>query len=190
MDPSDLIPYAPTIAIVVGGAWAYWRFVRERDRYPRVTLEARIEQVAWFGDERIVRVSVAAKNDGTVRLVIPKMRYTLRTLREGDPLEDGGENLLGQPVFPHVDVRRRPFTHPRHEYAFVDAGTTTSFSSLARLPASARVVIAQVTLRYRDPRSDFHGAAAVLELPVRSQSPAASKGTRARRTTPDDSSGS
>lgn len=190
MDPTYIVTYAPTIALVVGGLWAYWRFVRERDRYPRVTLEARIEQVAWFGDERIVRVTVAVRNDGTVRLVIPKMRYTLRTLRDGDPLEDGGDAILGQPVFPHVDARRRPFTHPRHEYAFVDAGTSTSFSSLARLPASARVALVQVTLRYRDPRSDFHGAAAVLELPVRSQPPAASRGTRARRATPDDSSGS
>lgn len=190
MDPTYIVTYAPTIALVVGGMWAYWRFVRERDRYPRVTLDATIEQVAWFGDERIVRVSVTVRNDGTVRLVIPKMRYTLRTLREGDVLEDGGEGLLGQPVFPHVDVRRRPFTHPRHEYAFVDAGTTTSFSSLARLPATAQVALVQVTLRYRDPRSDFHGAFSVLELPVRSQPPAASRVTRARRPTHDDSSDS
>lgn len=190
MDPTDVVTYAPTIALLVGGLWAYWRFVRERDRYPRVTLEATLEQVAWFGDDRIVRVSVAVRNDGTVRLVIPKMRYTLRTLRDGDVLEDGSEGLLGQPVFPHVDVRRRPFTHPRHQYAFVDAGTATTFSSLARLPASAQVALVQVTLRYRDPRSDFHGAVAVLELPVRSQPPAASRATRARRATPDGSSGS
>lgn len=190
MDPTDVVTYAPTIALLVGGLWAYWRFVRERDRYPRVTLEAGIEQVAWFGDDRIVRVTVAVRNDGTVRLVIPKMRYSLRTLREGDVLEDGGADLLGQPVFPHVDIRRRPFTHPRHEYAFVDAGTATTFSSLARLPASAQVALVQVTLRYRDPRSDFHGAVAVLELPVRSQPAAASRATRARRATPDDSSDS
>ena len=167
MDLSIINIYAPTVAIVVGGLWAYWRFVRERDRYPRVTLEAGIEQVAWFGDERIIRVTVSVRNEGTVRLVIPGMRYTLRTLREGDPLEDGGDDVLGQPVFPHVDVRRRSFTHPRHEYAFVDAGTTATFASLAKVPASARVALAQATLIYRDPDSDFHGAMATIELPVR-----------------------
>lgn len=168
MDLTDITTYAETTALLLGGAWAYWRFVRERDRYPRVTLTARVEQVAWHADRRLVRVSVDVRNDGSVRLIIPKMRYTLRTIREGDPPTDGGDDVLGQPVFPHVDVRRRPFTHPRHEYSFVDAGTTATFSSLAYVHGDARVALAQVTLRYRDPDSEFHGAVATVELPVRS----------------------
>lgn len=165
---SDLVGYVEPASVVLGGLWAYWRFVFQRDRYPRVTLTARIEQVAWHAGERIVRVSVDVRNDGSVRLIIPRMRYTLRTLRVDDPLKDGDDDLLNQPVFPHVEVRRRPFTHPRHVYAFVDAGTTTTFTSVARVHPDARIALAQVTLRYRDPRSDFHGAVAVVELPTAS----------------------
>lgn len=186
MDFPDLPTYAEPIAIVVGGAWAYWRFIRERDRFPRVTLTTRLEQIAWHDDRRLVRVSVDVRNDGSVRLLVPKMRYTLRTIREGDPPTDGGDAILGQPVFRHVDVRRRPFTHPRHVYAFVDAGTTATFSSLAYVPEDALIATAQVTLRYRDPDSDFHGSVATLELPVRSPRPAGRRGTGARRATPSD----
>lgn len=168
MDWGQLTGYAEPASIVIGGVWAYWRFVFQRDRYPRVTLTPRIEQVAWHSGERVVRVSVDVRNEGSVRLIVPEMRYTLRTLRYGDPVVDGGPEILGQPEFPHVEVHRRPFTHPRHVYAFVDAGTTTTFTSVARVSASAHVALAQVTLRYRDPGSEFHGAVAVVELPVRS----------------------
>lgn len=183
MDPSDLANYAQVVAIVGGGAWAYWRFVLQRDRHPRVTLTAHVEQVAWHGNRRLVRVSVDVRNDGVVRLIIPKMWYTLRTIHAGDLPVDGGDDIMGQPVFAHVEVRRRLFMHPRHEYSFVDAGSTTSFSSLAYVHADATVATAQVTLKYRDPDSDFHGAAVTVELPVRSPPTGAPKATAARRPT-------
>lgn len=163
----DLPDYVEPVSVILGGAWAYWRFVYQRDRYPRVTLTPRIEQVAWHGGGRIVRVSVDVRNDGNVRLIIPRMRYTLRTLREGDPIEDGDDDLLGQPKFPHVEVHRRRFTHPRHVYSFVDAGTVTTFTSIARVHGDARIALVQVNMRYRDPDSEFHGAVAVVELPVK-----------------------
>jgi hypothetical protein len=184
MDLNTILPYAPILVPLVGGLWAYLRFVRERARYPRVTLKAAIEQIGWFGGERLLRISVEVKNEGTVRLIIPKMRYTLRTLHEGDLLEGGDDNILGQPHFPHVEVHRRAFTHPRHHYAFVDAGTTTTFISVAQVPSIACIALAQITLRYRDPRSDFHGALAVLELPARPIPE--SRKPRRRKLAPDD----
>jgi len=167
MEWADLVGYVEPASVIVGGIWAYWRFVFQRDRYPRVTLTPRIEQVARHNGERVVRVSVDVRNDGTVRLIIPEMWYTLRTLRYGDRILDGGPNLLGQPVFPNLEVHRRPFTHPRHVYAFVDAGTTATFTSVARLAPSTHLALVQVNMRYRDPDSDFHGAIAVVQLPVK-----------------------
>ena len=186
MNPSDLASYAEVLAIVGGGVWAYWRFVRQRDRHPRVTLTAHVEQVAWHGTRRLVRVSVDVRNDGSVRLVIPKMWYTLRTIRAGDMPVDGDDAILGQPVFAHVEVRRRPFTHPRHEYSFVDAGSVTRFSSLAYAHEDAAIATAKVTLRYRDPDSDFHTAADTIELPVRSPPPAGRRATATPRATRSD----
>ena len=159
------MPYVQPAALVIGGLWAYMRFIRERKQYPKVMLTARLDQVAWHDGRRIVRVCVDVRNDGAVRLTIPKMRYTLRTLRQGDPVVDGDAEILGQPVFPNLEVHRRLFFPPTQEYAFVDAGTTATFTSVAHLPANARVALVQITLKYRDPDSDFHGAVALLELP-------------------------
>lgn len=63
-----LSAFFTAIAFVVGGIWAYMLFVRQRQRYPRATLEQRV--VHKRVDERrvLLRVSVTVSNQGDVLL--------------------------------------------------------------------------------------------------------------------------
>lgn len=67
---------AGVVAIAVGGWWAYDRFIRERDEWPRATLEHYIEHFDLGINQLLVRVVEKIKNTGTVILEITE-RTTL-----------------------------------------------------------------------------------------------------------------
>lgn len=83
--------YATVGAIVFGGYWAWWGFVRERVRFPRIDPVLRCTPVAIEGGW-MLRAEVALTNTGKV-LVKPKSAE-LR-LRQLVPLPDSVSSAVG-----------------------------------------------------------------------------------------------
>ena len=61
-------------AILVGGWWAYTKFIRQREEWPRITLEQLISDRVLNDEKALLRVSVAAKNTGTVLVNVQDVR--------------------------------------------------------------------------------------------------------------------
>jgi hypothetical protein len=92
---------AQVAAIAVGGLWAYNRFIRERDEWPKATLEQRIQHRRLDGEHTLVRVWLKVENVGAVKMatdpvrtdvyqVLPVDREVTRAIDEGTLIPEGG----------------------------------------------------------------------------------------------------
>lgn len=88
------------VAIAIGGWWAYAKFIRQREEWPRATLEQAIARRKLSASQTLLRVSVGVKNAGTVLIditdirvyiyqVLPLTDDTTKTLEGGDLVADG-----------------------------------------------------------------------------------------------------
>lgn len=57
-------------AMIIGGIWAYRKFVRQRKDYPRVALQHRIIEKELNDKKKLIHLIVEVKNTGNVRLFI------------------------------------------------------------------------------------------------------------------------
>ena len=166
---SALTDSVQALALLVGGAWAYFRFVVARDRYPRVTLHTDMRVMGTQGqglDKQVLAVVEArVQNHGNVRLRFRHATFTLRTLRATDTLRDGSAAILGQAVFPHREVGDRRFFPDEWEHTFVDAGGENTYRSVVRLPTDTTYALVSVRFQYEDDEeSDFHTDSVVVSV--------------------------
>jgi hypothetical protein len=68
---------AQVAAIVIGGWWAYDRFIRQREKWPRASLEQRMSHRALDDDRNFVRLDLRVQNTGEVVLQLTKVRAEL-----------------------------------------------------------------------------------------------------------------
>jgi hypothetical protein len=81
------------LAIVVGGGWAYYRFVRGRVFKPRAEVEARADILEAPG-EKAIRLDICFKNTGSVYIGFAQDKAALRGLVQvwGTDAVTGGSN--------------------------------------------------------------------------------------------------
>jgi hypothetical protein len=65
---------AQIVAIAVGGWWAYSRFIRQREEFPRATLEQVVAHRELDRDNTFLRVAVRVDNVSTVLLRTEQVR--------------------------------------------------------------------------------------------------------------------
>lgn len=170
MTAADVVDVVQTLALLIGGAWAYMRFVWSRDRHPRVTMHTGFTVLGPQGqgmDEQLLGiVTVSVRNHGGVRLRFRKATVTVLRLTLTDTLKDGGKRLLGQPEFrDDTGVNDRRLFPAPWGYSFVDAGGENTYRSVVRLPTDTSYVQVQARLQYGDDEdSDFHADSAVVRV--------------------------
>jgi flagellar biogenesis protein FliO len=69
---------ATIFALVIGGWWTYTRFIRQRTEQPRATLTYRAAHRRLTSREFLLRVSVRARNSGTVLLGVHELRCEIQ----------------------------------------------------------------------------------------------------------------
>jgi hypothetical protein len=65
-------------AIVIGGGWAYWKFFRERLRWPRAEVEILLDECLLAPDCNLVSIRVKVKNAGQGLMQVDEMWVDLR----------------------------------------------------------------------------------------------------------------
>ena len=85
---SDIASNVVTIAAVgFGGAWAYWRFVRERTRWPRAELELVVTHCQLTEERTLLNATVKIRNAGAGLMKTerdPRLRLPDTAARRGD----------------------------------------------------------------------------------------------------------
>src|SRR5262249_22499286 len=94
---SDIASNVVTIAAVgVGAAWAYWRFVRERTRWPRAELELVVTHRELTDEHTLLNATVKIRNAGAGLMKLSAIRaYVYRIL----PLDEKTEARILDPEF-------------------------------------------------------------------------------------------
>jgi hypothetical protein len=80
-------------AIVVGGFWAYWRFVRERTRWPRGNLEMSVTHRRLDEELSVLHAKIRMRNVGRGLMKLEEIRVDLQRVR---PLDDGMRQAIGR----------------------------------------------------------------------------------------------
>jgi hypothetical protein len=91
---------ATVAAIAVGAAWAYWRFVRERTRWPRALLDLVVTHRNLTPEQALLNVTVKVHNAGAGLMRLTGLRvYVHRVLPLRDPTQ-----LESTPLIPEGEV--------------------------------------------------------------------------------------
>lgn len=98
---SALSDAATVAAIVIGGCWAYYLFIKNRQRYPRIGITLRADVVRSLPSSVLVEVAICLQNNGAVRVqprvaevrarpVVPLPEQLSPVVEEGfDPVAQG-----------------------------------------------------------------------------------------------------
>jgi hypothetical protein len=132
------------VAIAVGGAWAYAKFIYRREKEPRAEFTVDLDFVGTQGNSWLVEVSASVENKGLVRHPVKDFKLTLRYLCEDDPIRDGDEKVKFQVVFPHL-INERIENQERFLWkdTYIDPGLRYRNSYITFLPLKATFVLLQ-----------------------------------------------
>lgn len=110
---------AEVAALIVGGWWTYDRFIRQREIWPRATLEQLMSHRDLDTDHTLVRLELKIQNTGEVLLeltkaraevyqVLPLTQRTAELLRNEDLIRD--DSQADWPCLAHLrtDMGRPP----------------------------------------------------------------------------------
>jgi hypothetical protein len=156
---------ATFLAVVIGGVWAYVKFVRRREHAPRVDFTV---EVGFVGEQRehwLVDIQAFVNNEGLVRHTFRVFDFELRCLYDEDAVLDGGDEIGGQTLIPHL-LRHGSWLPEGWGESFIEPGLRTRYSYVASVPRRASFVLLHGELEYGDGRVT-HTAERLLQVPTR-----------------------
>jgi len=103
-------------ALIAGGAWTYWLFVQNRQKYPRATIRHRIRHWRIGEGKMLLHVDVMMRNTSNVLISIVESRTTVQqvlpvsedirqTIRAGEDLIQEGQSDVEWPTIGDIQLR-------------------------------------------------------------------------------------
>jgi hypothetical protein len=87
---SDVLANVATAAaILIGAAWAYWRFLRERTRWPRAALSLEFTERHLSSATALLAVKLHVTNEGRGLMRLTELRFDLHRVLPLDALMRG-----------------------------------------------------------------------------------------------------
>ena len=107
---AELIPeYVKALALIVGAAWAYWKFIYQRQKEPATDIDVALEFVGVQSEKWIIEVTCFLENRSLVRHTYRNFQVKIRYLEAMDEIIDGPEKIYYQlQVKKKIDARINP----------------------------------------------------------------------------------
>jgi hypothetical protein len=138
---------------VIGWFAAGFWFLRgwwiRRDDFPKIRMEASMQTLYAIDGTRLVEVAVTVHNGGEVRHTFTDLVYHVT----GYEVESLNREIFTTPVSIVTGKRMFPAVW---EYSFVDAGQSSTYRKMVRIPPGVKVIRLEAIMSYSDPESDFH----------------------------------
>ena len=125
-----------SIALVVGGLWAYQKFRYRREREPRAEFDLDVTFVGSQDGRVLIEVSAFVENKGSVRHPVSNFSITIRYLLDSDPIVDGAKKIKDQVIVPHGGGK-----HLLWEKTYIDPGLKYRNSYITSVPGEATFVL-------------------------------------------------
>ena len=143
-------------AIIVGGYWAYSKFIRTREGSPKITFWVELDFVSRHGNFWIAEAIAQIGNKGLVRHLMKKFTFHISYATSSDELREKEPSTLD---FPRT--ARKGSWMPSE--TFVDPGVRTQYTAVILIPVEASVVLIHGKFFYSD--NDWHTADKVIAVP-------------------------
>jgi len=151
------------LALIVGGIWAYRKFVRQQEKYPHIETSADINFIGKHEDHWVIELIAWIENKGTAQHRISEFDFDLYHLLSDDVLEEE-ERFGGQVAFPNP-TKKGSFVPKRYGFFFVDPGIKAKYSYITKVPAGASMIIFHWWFKYADRRGYSHTAEITKRVP-------------------------
>jgi hypothetical protein len=153
---------ATTIALLIAAAWAYFRFVRQRENYPFIDFTVDMAFHKKIGKWWIVELIAFIENKGKVQHKLEIFKFDLFSLNESDEITTS-EDIGGQVYFPNK-LAESSFLPKESKYFFIEPGSKNKYSYVTRIPVNAEIVILHSWFNYLDGKH-WHTAEATFKVP-------------------------
>jgi hypothetical protein len=157
-----------TVAVIVGGWWAYKRFVRQRDAHPRCSFTLDVRFIGIQDGRLILEVVATLQNQGLVRHRCSDFTFNIRYLLPDDKIESGDKKINHQTRFPHSTKDDEKLEHKKLVpfRPFIDPGVVQNFTYVSSVPASATFILVYSEFDYVGTDSATHSAQKVFRVPA------------------------
>jgi len=155
--------FATALAIIVGGLWAVWRFILQRERYAKIEFGLELNVLGKYADKILVEAVAVVENKGLVRHWLNGFQFDLHYLPEGSELKEGDERINYQVLFQPV-IKKRYWIPPNWVKSFIDAGVIQRYTYVAHVPSNASFILLYAKFKYPDEKSEFHTAQKVFSV--------------------------
>lgn len=145
------------LAILIGGAWALWRFVLMREGHAKIQFDVEIVFHGESGNQILVEVVAIIHNKGTVRQRIRDIGFKLYVLKKGELFIQGDKKIGHNIRFTKLG-ERRSWIAPNYDHIFIDSGVTQKCTCTAVLPSDAAFVQVLGSFVYPGNTGETHGA--------------------------------
>ncbi len=105
----------------------------QREYAKRLEFLVDVQFVGRQGEEWILELLAFVHNKGLVDHTITRFDFDLRCLRHGEPMVDGGDEIGGQVLFPHL-LKRGEWLPSTWSGTFIEPGPSTKYSYLTSIP--------------------------------------------------------
>ncbi|MGH9931589.1 MAG: hypothetical protein ACREA9_20470 [Pyrinomonadaceae bacterium] len=93
----ELLPeYVKAFALIVGAAWAYWKFIYQRQREPATDIDVDLKFVGVQKEKWIIEVTCFLENKSLVRHTYRDFQVKIRYLEHTDEITDGSKEIYYQ----------------------------------------------------------------------------------------------
>lgn len=136
---------ASASAIVIGGAWAYWKFGLHQERTPRAEFDLSAEFTGLQNGVWLIEISARLANKGKVRHQVTDATLNVRYLTVADRVTESTESRHArQVVFPHSIGRRNIWG----TQSYLDPGLEVRNSYVTWVPEGATYVLLLCKFKY------------------------------------------
>jgi len=159
---SDVKAIVEIVAIIVGGIWVYYKFIRQREDHALIDFSVDIVFHARKDDYWIVELVACLENKGKVQHRVHDFTFELSSLDRGDKVELKAE-FGDQVYFPNL-ISKGSFLPASAKYFFNEPGLKNRYSHIARVPVKSELVIMHSNFKYIDGKH-FHTAEVTKAVP-------------------------
>lgn len=155
---------ATAIAIIFGGVWAYFRFVRQREHSLRVEFTIDAEFIGVQDNQWLLEINANVENKGAVLHKISDFQFALRYIKSDDKLENGDENINFQTKIEHP--QHKGYLIPQKwEFSFLEPSVKNQYKYISTIPTEATFVLIYGKFKYQNDEHEFHTATKLLKVP-------------------------
>lgn len=141
-------------AVIIGGVWAYRRYVLEENRFPHIETSAEVEFVGKQDSYWIVELRAVLTNKGKVSHRIENFTFDLNGITASDNIK-ASDQWGGQIDFPNL-IAEGSFLPESFSYFSIGPGVTAKYSFVARVPTETTFLLFHSKFTYSDGRGFSH----------------------------------